>query len=229
MTAADEVSSDKRRVPGNDATGIRAVLFDFGGVISVSPFEAFATYERDNGLPSGFLRDLNSRDHHSNAWARLERGELTLSGFAEVYEAEAAAAGHQVNAAGILALLGGALRPNMVDVVRRCRQHYLVAVATNNFAVSDEPASPMQRRAGEVLALFDDIIESSKIGYRKPELAFYLACCQRLDISPEQAVFIDDLGVNLKPARQLGMTTIKFVTEEQAIADLSSALQMGFV
>jgi putative hydrolase of the HAD superfamily len=224
----DDVTSPSRRLRvglGNNETGIRAVLFDFGGVLSASPFEAFARYEMEAGLPEGFLRRLNATDHHANAWARLERGEVGLDEFASQFEAEARAAGYGVDARRVLALLAGALRPAMVEAVRRARRRYLVALATNNFLRSDSPVGAHDP-AAEVLRLFDDVIESARLGVRKPEPAFFDACCDRLGIVPREAVFIDDLGVNLKPARQLGMTTIKFVTEERALRDLEGALQM---
>ena len=63
---------------------IRAVLFDFGGVILTSPFEAFARYEAANGLPDGFLRAINARNPDDNAWARLERNEVDMAGFCAI-------------------------------------------------------------------------------------------------------------------------------------------------
>lgn len=214
-----------RAVLGNAETGIRAVLFDFGGVLSTSPFEAFARYEGEEGLPAGFLRMLNATNQHDNAWARLERGEVSLEGFGAQYEEEARAAGHAIAATDVLALLSGAARPVMIEAVRRCRASYLVGLATNNF-LSVRPAQAAPSGLESVLSLFDEVIESSTLGIRKPEPAFFEACCTRLAIQPHEAVFIDDLGVNLKPARQLGMTTIKFVTEDAAIADLEQALRL---
>jgi putative hydrolase of the HAD superfamily len=220
-----EPTERARAALGNPETGIRAVLFDFGGVLSGSPFEAFATYEVERGLPEGFLRGLNATDHHANAWARLERGEVTLEQFAALFEDEARLAGYEVDASAVLGLLGGAPRPAMIGAVERTRRRYLVALATNNFA-SVSPAVAGSG-LGSVLSLFDEVIESSRLGIRKPEPAFFEACCASLDIKPHEAVFIDDLGVNLKPARQMGMTTIKFVTETQAIEELETALQMS--
>ena len=214
-----------RAALGNAETGIRAVLFDFGGVLSASPFKAFARYEDEEGLPAGFLRSLNATNHHTNAWARLERGEVSLEDFGALFEEEARAAGHAVAAADVLTLLGGAPRPVMIQAVRRCRDRYLVGLATNNFFRA-RPAQTAPAGLESVLGLFDEVIESSTLGIRKPEPAFFEACCTRLGIQPHEAVFIDDLGVNLKPARQLGMTTIKFVTEDAAIADLEQALRL---
>lgn len=210
---------------GNPDTGIRAVLFDFGGVLSESPFTAFGRYETENGLPEGFVRSLNATDHHANAWARLERGEVSLDQFAALFEDEARLAGHEVDADAVLSLLGGAPRPAMIHAVERTRRRYLVALATNNFVSARPPA--VGNGLSPVLSLFDEVIESSRLGIRKPEPAFFEACCTRLGIEPQEAVFIDDLGVNLKPARQMGMTTIKFVTESQAIEELETTLQMS--
>jgi len=228
VVASEPASGAKRRdisALGNPETGIRAVLFDYGGVLSESPFEAFARYEAEMGLPEGFLRSLNASDHHANAWAQLERGEVSPTEFGALFESEARAAGHSVDAAAVLGLLGGAPRPAMMAAVRRTRERYLVGLATNNF-LSARPAGA-ESGLDAVLDLFDTVIESSRLGTRKPELSFFAACCTQLAIEAHEAVFIDDLGVNLKPARQLGMTTIKFETEEQALAELEAALHMS--
>jgi putative hydrolase of the HAD superfamily len=199
---------------------IAAVLFDFGGVITSSPFEAFAGFEDERGLPQGFIRQLNSLNPHDNAWARLERNQVTIEEFFELYEAEAREAGHELDARAVLALLGGDLRPQMVEAVRRCGERMAIGCLTNNF-VLDRTTRP---DIAEVLDLFDVIVESSRAGVRKPEPRFYELACQELAIQPGQAVFLDDLGINLKPARQMGMTTIKVTSTEQALADLEEVL-----
>jgi putative hydrolase of the HAD superfamily len=207
---------------------IRAVLFDFGGVISSSPFEAFAGYEHTNGLPPGFLQSLNATNHHDNAWAKLERGEVDVAGFARLFEAEASALGHRVDALEVLSRVGGELRPRMVETVRLCSERYVTGLLTNNFLGDSAALSDRFReQSGEVaavLAMFDAVIESSKVGVRKPEVRFFELACEVLEIEPPEAVFLDDLGVNLKPARALGMHTIKVVTEDQAIRDLEAVL-----
>jgi putative hydrolase of the HAD superfamily len=199
---------------------IRAVLFDFGGVILSSPFDAFARYEQDNGLPAGFIRGLNATDPDHNAWARLERGEVGFDEFCSLFEGEAAAAGHPFDARAVVALLAGELRPAMVDAVRQCRERGLkLGLLTNNFAGPDG-----SRDMSEVLSLFDAIVESSKTGVRKPDPRFYERACAELDIEPEEAVFLDDLGVNLKPARAMGMTTIKVGDPDEALSELEAAV-----
>jgi putative hydrolase of the HAD superfamily len=204
---------------------LRAVIFDFGGVILTSPFEAFARYEADNGLPDGFIRKLNATEPDTNAWARLERSEVDLAGFAELFEAEARAAGHPVDGRAVLGLLAGELRPEMVEALRRCHDRLKTALLTNNFVATGpdregERAGPMS----EVLDHFDVIVESSRAGVRKPDPAIYRMVCDELGVEPDEAVFLDDLGVNLKPARAMGMTTIKVIDPDAAIAELEAVV-----
>src|SRR5918992_3473031 len=173
---------------------IRAVIFDFGGVILSSPFEAFARYEREQGLPEGFLRQLNATNPDANAWARLERSEVDLAGFAELYEAEADAAGHRVDAGAVLALLSGEVRPAMVRALRRIKEEGLVQACLTNNVAGTEAVRP---DVAEVMALFDTVLESSKLGVRKPDPAFYDLALDTVGVAPEEAVFLDDLGGKL--------------------------------
>jgi len=200
---------------------VRAVLWDFGGVILSSPFEAFASYERQEGLPDGFLRQLNATNPDSNAWARLERSDVDLAGFAELYEAEAAAAGHRIDAGAVLALLSGELRPAMVQALRRIRGEGLVQACLTNNVAGMEAARP---ELAEVMDIFDAVLESSKLGVRKPDPRFYDLALEAVDVTPTEAVFLDDLGINLKPARVLGITTIKVVDPDEALAELEEVL-----
>lgn len=207
---------------------IKAVIFDFGGVILSSPFDAFARYERDNDLPDGFLRRLNATDPDANAWARLERNEVSPIEFAELFATEARAAGHELDGLAVLALLAGEIRPQMVEALRRCHERLRTALLTNNFVPggtdtagqpSDDPAGRRGPMDG-VLHLFDVVVESSRVGIRKPDPAIYEMVCAELGVHPTEAAFLDDLGVNLKPARALGITTIKVGDPDVAIAEL---------
>jgi putative hydrolase of the HAD superfamily len=201
----------------NDAGTITAVLFDFGGVVLSSPLEAFDAYEQRNGLPAGVIRRINTTDPDSNAWARLERGEVDADGFADLFRAEAAAQGVDLDPYEILALLVGEPRPAMVEALRRLRAAGLpVGLLTNNI-------SPMPREGelAEVLALFDSIVESSVEGIRKPEPEIYRRALDRLGARPENCAYLDDLGVNLKPARALGMHTIKVEDPSVALSELA--------
>lgn len=198
---------------------IRAVLWDFGGVITTSPFEAFARYERENDLPEGFIRGLNATNHHENAWAKFERSQVSVEEFCRLYEAEADTAGHPLDAHAVIGCLSGDIRPEMVTALHAIKRGGLKqACLTNNFFRFDD--GPTREGRTSILDVFDVIVESSRIGVRKPEPEFYRIACESLEIEPSEAVMLDDLGVNLKPARELGMTTIKVVDPEQALSEL---------
>jgi putative hydrolase of the HAD superfamily len=201
-----------------------AVVFDLGGVITDSPMAAFAAYEAEAGLPEGLIVRLNSTDPDTNAWARFERNELDAAGFTDAFEAEALAAGHRLDARRVLAALAGEVRPQMVEAVRRLRAAGLpLALLSNNVA-------PMERtgRLGELLELFDAVVESSVEGVRKPEPEIYHRALARLsaaagrDLAPSDCAYLDDLGINLKPARAMGMHTIKVTDPDVALDELSA-------
>ena len=206
-------------------TGVGAVLFDLGGVLTESPMDGFAAYEVAAGLPVGLIRRLNATDPDTNAWARYERGELDEAGFTEAFEAEARAAGHRVEAARVLeALHHPPLRPAMVEAVARLRAARLpMGLVSNN-------VRPMPRTGalGALLDLFDAVVESSVEGIRKPEPAIYERALARLsaavgqDLAAADCAYLDDLGINLKPARALGMHTIKVVDPATALAELQA-------
>lgn len=202
---------------------IRAVLWDFGGVITTSPFEAFARYEREHGLPEGFIRGLNAADHHENAWAKFERSQVSIDEFCVLYEAEAEAAGHPLDARAVIGCLSGDIRPEMAKALHAIRRGGLKqACLTNNFFRFDD--APTREGRTTLLDVFDVIVESSRIGVRKPEPEFYRIACESLEIEPAEAVMLDDLGVNLKPARELGMTTIKVVDPDEALCELEEVV-----
>jgi putative hydrolase of the HAD superfamily len=204
---------------------VRATLWDFGGVISSSPFDAFATYERDHALPSGFIRTLNATNPDSNAWAALERGQVDLDTFVNRFGEEARAAGAELDGRDVLSRLAASeLRPEMVEAVRRCHERLKTALLTNNFVFAGPALDAAQRDL--VLSHFDVVLESSSAGYRKPDPHFYRMACELLGIDPTEAVFLDDLGINLKPARAMGMQTIK-VTDPSAALDELEAI-VGF-
>ena len=204
---------------------IEAVIWDFGGVLTTSPFEAFKRYEQAHGLPNDFIRGINATNPESNAWAQFESAQLTLEAFDAAFAAEAAARGCKVPGRDVIALLSGDLRPRMVEVLKRCKEHFKVACITNNVKSGTGPAmatSDAKREQTEaVMALFDLVVESSVEGIRKPNPEIYRMTCARLGVAPDACAFLDDLGINLKPARQLGMQTIKVVEEDQAIRELA--------
>jgi putative hydrolase of the HAD superfamily len=198
---------------------ISAVLFDFGGVITTSPFEAFARFEQEHALPPDFLRRVNATDPDTNAWAQLERSEIDLAGFDARFAEESERLGHRVRGGDVLALLAGDLRPEVVRAVEVIAPRLKTGLLTNN-VVGMDPSGAI----AEVVGRFDVVVESSVVGLRKPDPAFYELACERLRIGPTEAVFLDDLGVNLKPARALGMTTIKVGDPTTALAELEEIL-----
>jgi putative hydrolase of the HAD superfamily len=203
---------------------IRAVFFDLGGVLTTGPFEGFARYERDHGLPEGLIRKMNATNSDDNAWARFERGQVDLAGFCELFEEEGRALGHEVDAMKVMASIRGEPRPEMLDAVRFCKTRFKIAALTNNFGSSDRDRREEANGGGAFGDLFDVVIESSKVGVRKPDPRFYELACGVLEVEPSEAVFLDDLGVNLKPARAMGMHTIKVVDGRQAVAELYGVL-----
>lgn len=210
---------------------IQAVLWDFGGVILSSPFDAFLAYERRIGLPENFIRGLNAKDPDTNAWARMERNEISLADFAAAFEAEAAAAGHKLDGREVLALLGGEVRPQMVAALQRCRRDFRIACITNNIRTGEGPgmarAPERARQIADIMTLFEHVVESSKLGMRKPDPRIYRHACSLLGVEPAACVYLDDLGINLKPARTLGMRTIKVGDPDVAIAELEQVLGIG--
>lgn len=213
-------------------SSIEAVLWDFGGVITSSPFDAFNRYEAERGLPKDFVRGVNAINPDANAWARLERSELNAEAFDEAFAAESEALGHRVPGADILAILSGDVRPRVVDALKACKAKFKVGCITNNaptgkgagMARSEEKA----RQVAEILTLFDHVLESSKAGVRKPDPRIYEMMCEALQVEPSACVYVDDLGINLKPARAMGMTTIKVVDEASFLKDLSKATGLSF-
>ena len=203
---------------------ISAVIFDFGGVITSSPFEAFAHYEQQHGLPADIIRRTNAANHHDNAWAKFERAEIDLETFDALFLDESRALGAAVPGRDVVKLLKGEIRTEMVEALRRIKQSFKTGCITNNL-----PANAMGSTDGralyvaEVMVLFDHVIESAKIGLRKPDPRIYTMMTDHLGVDPKACVYLDDLGVNLKPARDLGMRTIKVTGAAQALAELEDA------
>ena len=207
-----------------------AVLWDFGGVILSSPFEAFNRYEAEAGLPHDFIRRVNAVNPDHNAWARMERAEIDMARFAELFEAEARALGGELSGHKVLELISGEVRPEMVEALRRVRQRYRIACITNNMPAGHGPSMTRSAETAaqvtEIMALFEHVVESSKLNMRKPDPRIYHHACDLLGVAPERCVYLDDLGINLKPARAMGMATIKVQSAAQALAELEALLEL---
>ncbi len=206
---------------------IEAVIWDFGGVFTTSPFEAFNRYEAARGLPRDFIRTVNATNPHENAWALFERAEVDVAGFDALFLKESEALGHPVRGAEVLPLLSGDVRPRVVRALDVCKEHFKVGCITNNMAQGHGPGMAASvggaARAADIMARFDVVIESSKAGVRKPDPAIYRMMCEALKVEPAACVYLDDLGINCKPAAALGMTAIKVIGEAQLLADLERA------
>jgi putative hydrolase of the HAD superfamily len=205
-----------------------AVIWDFGGVLTTSPFEAFNRYEAERGLPRDFIRTVNATNPEHNAWAQFEQARIDAAAFDTLFRAEARALGQDVRGADVLPLLAGDLRPRVVDALKAAKTRFKVGCITNNVPTGEGPgmsASAEKARAvAQVMTLFDLVIESSKIGIRKPDPRIYALMCAALDVEARNCIYIDDLGINLKPAAAMGMHTIKALNEDQILADLAAAI-----
>ena len=211
---------------------VEAVLWDFGGVFTTSPFEAFNRYEVSKGIPKDLIRTVNATNPLENAWALFERAEIDRAGFDLKFLEESTALGHPVRGADVLPLLSGDVRPRMVEALKLCKARFKVGCITNNMAQGHGPgmsatAEGASRSAG-IMAMFDVIVESSKAGIRKPDPRIYQIACEQLGVTPAACVYLDDLGINCKPAAQLGMRAIKVVSEAQALDDLAAATGLTF-
>ena len=209
---------------------IKAVFWDFGGVITSSPFEAFNRFEKDNSLPVDFLRLVNSTNPDSNAWALLERNEIDLNKFDSLFELESRDLGHPVKGKEVIALLKGQVRPEMINALKKIKGNYVQACLTNNIqSMGDSGFEGNVSASGkheEVMGMFDFVFESSKENIRKPDPEFYLRACERGNVSPTEVVFLDDLGINLKPAKALGMFTIKVINPQDALNELEDLIDL---
>jgi putative hydrolase of the HAD superfamily len=206
---------------------IRAVLWDFGGVILSSPFEAFRRYEAEKGLPADSIRTVNATNPDSNAWALLERNDISPGEFDALFASESEALGHRIPGSDVLALLAGDVRPHMVTALDTViGAGLLTACLTNNVVSTSPTPTDRQREVSAIMAKFHHVVESSKVGCRKPEPRFYEIACELLDVSPHECVFLDDLGINLKPAAAMGMRTIKVVDSFDALDELSAHLSL---
>ena len=209
------------------------VIFDFGGVITASPFEAFNRLEEERGLPRDFVRRVNAANPDGNAWAKFERAEIDAASFDTLFAEEARALGHELEGGAVLAVIAGAVRPAMVAALDTLKDRgFTIACITNNvpggkMGVLGAGMTRSEEAAIEVagiMARFQHVIESSKAGVRKPDPRIYHMMCEKLGVEPDECIYLDDLGINCKPAAQLGMHAIKVTSGEQALADLSAML-----
>ena len=209
-----------------------SVFWDFGGVITSSPFEAFSNFELNNNLPKDFIRKVNSTNHKSNAWAQLEQSKINLEEFDVLFKKESKSLGYEVSGGQILNLLQGEIRPKMVKALEKLKkENFTLACLTNNFNSGDKNQSALDdinEERKKIMNNFDYIIESKELGIRKPDVEFYLKALEISGADPKKTIFLDDLGINLKPAKELGMTTIKVLDSHQALKELGNLVGINF-
>lgn len=215
-------------------TGFTHVIFDFGGVITSSPFEAFNRLEAERGLPRDFVRRVNATNPDTNAWARFERAEIDAAAFDLLFAEEAAALGHALDGHAVIACLSGDIRPAMVAALDRIKAAGLgLGCITNNVPTGHGAGMAGSRaKAAAIAAIldrFDHVIESSKIGIRKPDPRIYAMMCAALGADPAACIYLDDLGINCKPAAAIGMRAIKVMDGDQALAELGALLSLDLV
>ena len=205
----------------------KAIIWDFGGVITSSPFEAFNNFEKENDLPLDIIRNINSENPDKNAWAKFESNIVSIEEFDELFYQEAKAKGYDVKGKEIIKLLSGSIRNNMVEFLKELKGTYKLGCITNNVKPLEKDIREDSNAVAskEAMLLFDHIIESSKVGIRKPNPEIYKMSCNALNVNPSDCIYLDDLGINLKPARELGMTTVKVIDPEEAIKEVRNLLE----
>ena len=209
-----------------------SIFWDFGGVITSSPFEAFNLFEKENNVPLDFIRKVNSTNPFNNAWAQLEESKISLKEFDLLFAKESKQLGREILGREVLSLLQGTIRPRIVAAIKKFKElGFLQACLTNNFDSGDRDISALDDKNDErlkIMDLFDFVIESKEVGVRKPSDEFYELALPKTKAIPEKTIFLDDLGINLKPAKLLKISTIKVVSEQQALDELSDLTGIYF-
>ena len=194
--------------------------------------EAFNCLEAEMGAPKDHIRRVNATNPHENAWALFERNEIDTARFDQLFLEESTALGFPIRGADVLPRLSGELRPRMVAALKACKARFKVGCITNNVVSEHSPGQEDSQKAagamGQVMPLFDAIIESSKAGVRKPDPRIYLMMCDLLAVQPQNCVYLDDLGINCKPAAGLGMKAIKVIDVDQTLGELAAATGLEF-
>lgn len=205
----------------------KAIIWDFGGVITSSPFEAFNKFELSNNLPKDIIRSINSENSDNNAWAKFERNDIDLNEFDELFSIEASNKGYEISGKSVVKLLSGDIRKSMVDFLLLLKKNFKLGCITNNIQNDKNDRINHLNDASKVMEIFDHIIESSKVGLRKPDPKIYHMSCDALGVNPTECIYLDDLGINLKPAKKIGMTTIKVIDPDDAIREVKNYIKLN--
>ena len=203
----------------------RAVIWDFGGVITSSPFDNFKKFEISRNLPAGFIRMVNSQNSDFNAWALLEKGEIDNAMFDQMFLEESRNLGQPIRGDDVLPLINCDIRDEVVSVIQKLKAIGIFQLClTNNInkppSLAKSLSDDYQAKLKDVMGYFDYVLESSKLGIRKPDVKIYQLAIEKIGLNPSDIVYFDDLGINLKPARNLGVQTVKVLSKNQLIDNL---------
>ena len=200
---------------------IKIVLWDYGGVLTESPIINFRKFENDNNYSLNTIVKINSDNKYNNAWAKLEKDEISIEQFSKLFREEAKQFGiPNINTDKLLECLNVKLNIKMVELLENVSKFYSCVCLTNNFKkMSSYDFENIKHN-------FSLIIESCKIGLRKPEKEIYTYVLKVLKVSAKEILFIDDLGINLKPAKELGFQTYKFIDTNKTISYMKNMLKI---
>ncbi len=204
---------------------IKVILWDFGGVLTNSPIQNFYKYEKKNNILPGTLININNHNKYNNAWARLEKNEIDKEEFAKLFlkESKELKIKDKLDIEKILECLDVELNHEMVEVFLKYKNKIPCACLTNNIPENINNKASITFK--KFKKNFSHVFESSKIGLRKPEEKIYKYVIEKLNVRPENILFMDDLGVNLKPARTLGFKTYKVVNTKDTKIFLKNFLE----
>ncbi len=190
---------------------IKLILWDFGGVLTESPIKKFIEFEKENNLTPGTLVKINSHNKMNNAWAKLEKDLVNEKEFTELFleEAKNLNIKEEIDTNMVLNCLDVKLDKAMLDIFFKIKDKVPFACLTNN--IPSHLNKNYNNTFENFKHNFEYVFESSKLGLRKPEEKMYKHVIQKIKLPPENILFIDDLGINLKPAKKLGFFTYKYV------------------
>jgi putative hydrolase of the HAD superfamily len=208
---------------------IRAVISDFGGVLTTPLLGSFLAFQDETGIPTEALgramQRIAERDGQHPLF-ELERGRLSEANFLATLRRELAVElGHEPELHRFSEIYFEALQPNesMIELMRDLRgRRYRMALLTNNVREWE----PLWRSMLPVDEIFEVVVDSGFVGMRKPDPPIYELTVERLGdgLTPADCLFVDDVEVNVDTARELGMAAVHFRSSEQAIAEVESAL-----
>jgi putative hydrolase of the HAD superfamily len=212
-----------------DGAGIEAVISDFGGVLTTPLIQSFMAFQDETGISLEVLGKAMAAATEANAGENplfeMERGEISELAFLEsLADAIEPLLGHRPELHRFREIYFEALHPNppMIELMRELKgAGYRMAMLTNNVREWE----PLWRSMLPVDEIFDTVVDSGFVGFRKPESRIYALTLERLGLSAERCLFVDDTQVNVEGAERAGIAAIHFRENEQAIAEIRRKLE----